>query len=162
AATLKQWFLWIPAAAACLAFSSVLVEGRYVASFLVILWIAAFASSVSSGSAAWRRVAVAVVLASVLATGIKTLTYAPSDAFAIPQQTDESWEAAQKLKELGLSPGDRAALIGVVAEQHILRLAKVKAVAELRYRDENTFWTGSASLQDRVFNAFASTGSKIV
>jgi hypothetical protein len=162
AATSRQWFLWFPAAAACLGFASVLVEGRYVASFLVILWIAAFASSLGSASVASGRVAAAVVLAAVLMTGMKTVKYAISDALAIPKQVNENWEAAQKLKEFGLSPGDRVALIGVIAEQHLLRLAKVKAVAELRYSDEPQFWTGDANLQDSVFTAFAATGSRVV
>jgi hypothetical protein len=162
AVTWRQWFLWFPAAAACLGFASVLVEGRYVASFLVILWVTAFASSLGSASVASRRVAVAVVLAAVLVTGMKTLKYAVSDALVIPKQVNENWEAAQKLKELGVSSGDRVALIGVLAEQHLMRLAKVKAVAELRYRDEQQFWTGDASLQDSVFTAFAATGSRIV
>ena len=158
----RQWFLWFPAAAACLAFTSVLVEGRYVAPFLAILWVAAFASSLSSPSVATRRVAVAVVLAALLVTGMKTLKYAASDAFAIPKQVNDHWEAAQKLKEFGARPGDRVALIGVLAEQHFMRLAEVKGVAELRYRDEQEFWTGDAGLQDSVFTAFAATGSKIV
>ncbi len=160
--TCRQWFLWFPPAAACLGFASVLVEGRYVASFLVILWVAAFASSLGSASVASRRVAVAVVLAAALVTGMKTLKSAVSDALAIPKQVNEDWEAAQKLKEFGISPGDRVALIGVIAEQHWMRLAKVKAVAELRYRDEQQFWTGDARLQDSVLTAFAATGSRIV
>ncbi len=162
AVTCRQWFLWFPAAAACLGFASVLVEGRYVASFLVILWVAAFASSLGSESVASRRVAVAVVLAAALVTGMKTLKYGVSDALAIPKQVNENWEAAQKLKEFDVSPGDRVALIGVVGEQHLMRLAKVKAVAELRYRDELEFWTGDASLQNSVFRAFAATGSRII
>ncbi len=161
-ATIRHWFVWLPAAAACLGFASVLVEGRYVASFLVILWLVAFASSFGSAFDASRGVAMAVVLAAVLGTGIKTLKYAVSDALAIPKQVNENWEAAQKLKEFGVKPGDRVALIGVIAEQHLMRLAKVKAVAELRYRDEEEFWKGNASLQGRVFTAFAATGSRIV
>jgi len=162
AATWRQWFLWFPPAAACLGFASVLVEGRYVASFLVILWVAAFASSLRSASIASRGVAAAVVLAAVLVTGLKTLKYSVSDALAIPKQVNENWEAAHKLKELGIGPGDQVALIGIIAEQHFMRLAKVKAVAELSYRDEEKFWTGDASLQDSVFTAFAATGSRIV
>ena len=162
AATWRQWFLWFPPAAACLGFASVLVEGRYVASFLVILWVAAFASSLRSASIASRGVVAAVVLAAVLVTGLKTLKYSVSDALAIPKQVNENWEAAHKLKELGIGPGDQVALIGIIAEQHFMRLAKVKAVAELSYRDEEKFWTGDASLQDSVFTAFAATGSRIV
>jgi hypothetical protein len=158
----RQWFVWFPAVAACLAFASVLVEGRYVASFLVILWIAAFANSLLSASVAPRGVAVAVVLATVLVTGMKTMKYAASEALTFSKQTNDSWEAAQKLKELGVSPGDRIALIGVIGEQHFMRLAKVKGVAELRYRDEQEFWTGNASLQDCVFKAFAATGARVV
>src|ERR1700693_5396648 len=67
-----------------------------------------------------------------------------------------------KYSACGARPGDRVALIGVSAEQHFMRLAVVKGVAELRYRDEPEFWTGGASLQDSVFTAFAATGSKIV
>jgi len=162
AATWRQWFLWFPPAAACLGFASVLVEGRYVASFLVILWVVAFASSLRSASIASRGVVAAVVLAAVLVTGLKTLKYSVSDALAIPKQVNENWEAAHKLKELGIGPGDQVALIGIIAEQHFMRLAKVKAVAELSYRDEEKFWTGDASLQDSVFTAFAATGSRIV
>jgi hypothetical protein len=162
AVTGRQWLLWFPSAAACLGFASVLVEGRYVASFLVVLWVVAFASSLGSASVASRRVAVAVVFAAVLVTGMKTLKFAVSDVLAIPRQVNENWEAAQKLREFGVRPGDRVALIGVLAEQHLMRLAKVKAVAELRYRDEQEFWSGDASLQDTVFKAFAATGSKIV
>jgi hypothetical protein len=158
----RHWLLWFPTAAACLGFASVLVEGRYVASFLVILWVVAFGSSLGSASVASRHVAVAVVLAAVLVTGMKTLKYAVSDALAIPKQVNDNWEAALKLREFGVRPGDRVALIGVLAEQHLLRLAEVKAVAELRYRDEQKFWTGDPALQDTVFKAFASTGSKIV
>jgi hypothetical protein len=160
--TSRQWFLWFPAAAACLGFACVLVEGRYVASFLVVLWLAAFSCSLGSVSVSSRRIAVGVVLAVALVTGVKMLKFAVSDAIAIPKQVNENWEAAQKLKELGVRPGDRVALIGVLAEQHLLRLANVKAVAELRYRDERKFWAGDASLQGRVFTAFAATGSKIV
>jgi hypothetical protein len=162
AAMWRLRFLWFPAAVACLGFACVLVEGRYVASFLAVLWLAAFAGSLISTSAATSRVAVSVVLAVTLTTGTKTLKYAVTDAAAIPHQFNQNWQAAQKLQELGVRPGDRVALIGVLAEQHWLRLAGVKAVAELRYRDEQEFWTGDARLQDRVFAAFASTGSKIV
>jgi hypothetical protein len=158
----RQWFVWFPAAAACLGFVIVMVEGRYVASFLVVLWLAAFATSLARASAASRRVAVAVVLAVTLVTGVKIFKSAVTDGLAISKQVNENWEAAQKLRELGVHPGDRVALIGVLAEQHVLRLANVKAVAELSYRDEQKFWTGDASLQDKVFTAFAATGSKIV
>jgi hypothetical protein len=162
AAVSRQWFVWFPAAAACLAFTSVLVEGRYVASFLVILWIAAFASSLLSASVASRGAAGAVVLAVVLVTGMKAVKYAATDALTMSNHVNDSWEAAQKLREFGANPGDRIALIGVLAEQHFMRLAKVKAVAELRYRDEQEFWTGNASLQDSVLKAFAATGSRVV
>lgn len=158
----RHWFLWFPAAAACLGFVSVMVEGRYVASFLVILWLAAFASSLSSATIISSRIAVAVVLAVSFVTGVKILKAAVTDVLAVHKQANESWEVAQNLKALGVRPGDRVALIGVLAEQDWLRLANVKAVAELRYRDERKFWTGDANLQDSVFTAFATTGSKIV
>jgi hypothetical protein len=93
---------------------------------------------------------------------MKTLKYAVSDTLAIPKQFNENWEAAQKLKGIGVSPGDRVAVIGVIGEQHWMRLAKVKAVAQLRYRDEQEFWTGDASLRDSVFTAFSATGSRVV
>jgi hypothetical protein len=158
----RWWFLWFPAAAACLGFSSVLVEGRYIASFLIVLWVVAFASGLRSSSATYRRIMVAGICAAVLVTGTKTLKYTLSDALAFPKQINENWEAAEQLKALGVKPGDRVALIGVIAEQHWMRLAKVKAVAQLRYSDEQGFWTGDAHVQDRVFAAFVASGARVV
>ena len=157
----SQWFLWLPPTAGCLGFASVLVEPRYVVSFVVILWVAAFGTLLFYGVAS-RELAVAMILAAVLATGIKTLKYAASDALAAPKQVHQAWEAAQKLGDLGARPGDRIALIGLFAEQHFLRLAQVKAVAELSYSDEQQFWTGDANVQNSVYEAFAATGSKVV
>jgi hypothetical protein len=158
----RQWFVWLPAAAGCLGFASVLLEGRYIASFLVILWLAAFAASLSCASVATQRVAVAIIFAAVFVTGVKTIKYATSDALAIPKAADQNWAAAQKLREFAGHPGDRVALIGLFAEQHFLRLAEVRAVAELSYGDEQRFWTGDTALQSSVFKAFASTGARVV
>jgi len=158
----RMWPIWLPPAAACLAYSSVLVEGRYVAPFLAVLWIVAFAACMVRQSAANRRVTIAIILAVVLATGVKTLKLAATDALTGAHQKDPEWEAAQALKDLGLEPGDHVALIGVIGEQHLLRLARVKAVSELIYGHENEFWAGTDTVQQSVFTAFTHSGAKLV
>ena len=73
-----------------------------------------------------------------------------------------SWETAQALQKIGLKPGDRVAVIAAKGEGHWARLAKLKVVAELRWGQDGAFWAGGHATRERVFAAFAATGSRVV
>ncbi len=156
------WPLWLPAAIGCIAYAFVLVEYRYVAPFLPFLWLAAFAAVLSFPSAASKRVRLAVILGVLSITGIKTAKYYVSDLAAMSHQENTNWQVAQDLRNMGLKPGERVAVIAGKAEGHWARLAGVKIVAELPFGQDGIFWQGDSELQDRVFNAFAGTGVRFV
>jgi len=153
------WPIWLPATIGCLAYSFVLVENRYVAPFLPFLWLSVFAAVLSFPS---RPIRLAVVLAILSITGIKTAKYFVSDLIAIGHQENVDWQVSQSLRNFGLKPGDRVAVIAANGEAHWARLAGVKIVTELPLGQEGNFWEGDAALQDRVFAAFATTGSRVV
>lgn len=158
----RTWLIWVPPALGCLAYAIVLVENRYVAPFLPFLWLALFAGVLSHPSAATRRVRVAIILGIMSITGIKTAKYFVSDLAAMSHQENTNWVVAQNLRNTGLKPGERVAVIAGKAEGHWARLAEVKIVAELPLGQDGPFWEGDSALQERVFAAFASTGARLV
>ena len=158
----RLWPLWVPPSLACVAYSFVLVEPRYIAPFLVFLWLAAFAGVARASEVSSRRVVVAVVLAVLSVTGIKAGKYFVSDLAAISNQQNEYWEVAQNLRKLGVEPGDKVSIISGNAVAHWARLAGVKIVAELPSGEDIGFWRADRATQDRVYAAFATTGSRVV
>ncbi len=156
------WPVWLPPAIACVAYSFVLVENRYVAPFLPFLWLAAFAAVLSFPSAASQRVRIAVIVGVLSITGIKTAKYFLSDLAVMSHQENTNWQVAQNLRNIGLKPGERVAVIAGKAEAHWARLAEVKIVAELPLGQDGAFWQGDSALQERVFAAFASAGARVV
>jgi len=156
------WPLWLPPAIGCTAYAFVLVENRYVAPFLPFLWLAVFAAVLSFPSAASQRVRIAIILGVLSISGIKTAKYFVSDLAAMGHQENTNWQVAQNLRNIGLKPGERVAVIAGKGEGHWARLAEVKIVAELPLGQDGAFWQGDPALQERVFAAFASTGARLV
>lgn len=155
------WPLWLAPLVACLAYSSVLAENRYLAPFLVFLWLGLFAVVFGTPSVASSRVATAVVLGTLLFTGAKTAKYLVSDSLKMRSERNVNWEVAEALGSMGLGPGDRVAVIASKAETHWARLAGVKIVVELPLGQDALFWAADSSTQKTVFAAFASTGSRM-
>jgi hypothetical protein len=158
----RLWPLWWPPAMGCLAYSLVLVEPRYVASFLVFLVLAAFAVVARQSPATSKRVAFAIVLGVLSVTGIKSTKYFVSDLAAMAHQQNVYWQAAQSLHQLGIQPGDRVAVIAGNSVGHWARLAGVKIVAELPLGQDDIFWRADRQTQDRVYAALAITGSRVI
>ena len=156
------WPLWLPPLVGCAAYSLVLVEPRYVAPFLVFLWLAAFAVVARRSGSISKRVALAIVLGVFCVTGIKTTKYFVSDLAAMGHQENVYWQVAQNLNSLGIQPGDRVAMMGGKAGAHWARLAGVKIVAELPLGQDDIFWRADRATQARVYAAFASTGSRVL
>lgn len=158
----RFWLLWLPPALGCLAYSFVLVEFRYVAPFVIFLWLAAFAAALSVPSLVSSRVSIALVLAVLSVTAIKTAKYFVSDLAATAHQENIDWKVAQSLRAIGLKPGDRVAVIAGRAEGHWARLSGVQIVAEVPLGDDTLFWASDRPKQNEVFAKFVTTGSRAV
>ncbi len=159
----KQFYLWIPPLIACLNYSIVLVEFRYIAPFVLLLWLAVFGSLFGTKSEFPRTFGLAIVFAVWVITGVRMAKSTTSDlASIIAGQENLNWEVAEGLRRLGSQSGDRVAGLSRVAEAHWAHLAAVKIVAEIPLGDEGIFWAATPSEKQKVFRAFATTGARYV
>jgi len=167
----RQWLLplrnlaplWIPPLIACALYSLVLVENRYVAPFLLLLWVSVFFAALQAAAGVSRRVVLAIVLAVVCLTGLRLARSVQTDLVAImahPQNTDS--QVAQALRAIGVHPGDRVAALSDIGELHWARVAGVKIVAQIPSGEENVFWTANEQAHRAIFALFATTGAKAV
>ena len=160
---LQQSYLWIPPLVGCSAYAIVMVEHRYVASFVLLLWIGAFSSLLGSALEIRRRVVLALILAVLAVTGLRVVKSMGSDLAAILAKPENvNWQVAQGLRVIGLHPGDKISGLSLTAEVHWARLAGVKIVSEIPFGDGTTFWIEDAESKRRVFQLFADTGAKVV
>ena len=160
--TAAIWPVWLGPLVACLAYACVLTENRYIAPFLVFLWLGLFVGVLYPPSAASQRAVIAVVLGVVAFTGIKAAKYLVSDLAKVHRQENADWETAKGLQAVGIKPSDTISVIASKQEVHWARLAGVKIVAELPFGQDYLFWAADSSAKERVFAAFASTGSCVV
>jgi hypothetical protein len=159
----QQFCVWVPPLIACFNYFIVLVEFRYVAPFILLLWLAVFSSLLGAKSHVPRSFGLAFVLAILVVTGVRIAKSTVSDlATVIAGQQNVNWQVAETLRGLGIQPGDRVAGVSRVAEAHWARLAGVKIVAEIPLGDETLFWAATPDEKQKVLQTFASTGAKFV
>ncbi len=159
----QQAYLWLPPLVACASYTIVLIEFRYVAPFILLLWLAAISSFLFLRPEVPQRFLLAVILAAFCVTGLKIAKFAVSDILAIRANHENvDWQVAQGLRNLGVQPGDSVAGLSRVAESQWARLAHVKIVAEIPLGDENIYWAANRETKQRVFSLLAGTGAKIV
>lgn len=159
----RQSFLWVPPLIACSNYAIVLVEHRYVAPFVLLLWVAAFSCLLGPALEIPRRVALALIIAVLAVTGLRVAKSMSSDLAAILAKPENvNWQVAEGLQVLGLQPGDKISGLSLTAEVHWARLAGVKIVSEIPLGDGNIFWTADPEAKRRVFQVFAGTGARVV
>jgi hypothetical protein len=159
----EQAYFWVPPLVACVNYAIVLVEFRYVASFVILLWLAAISAFVYVSPRVPPRLILALFLGAFCVTGLKIAKFAVSDLLAARSiHTNPDWEVAQGLWNMGLKPGDSVAGLSRVAESQWARVAGVKIVAEIPLGDENIFWSASRERKEEIFRVLAGTGAKMV
>jgi hypothetical protein len=162
-------YLIVPSAAGLALYALVLVEGRYVAAFIVVLTMAALAGMLPHETA---RVAprllpsLAVALAVALLLPSIDLTYDESShvlrALAGRDDRNETAISAMSMRKLGLRPGDAVGRIGTGFYDYWARLARVRIIAEVPDSDVGQFWAADSATQQEVLQAFARAGAKAV
>ncbi len=151
---------WIVAwsLAAVATFVVVHVEIRYIAPFLILLWIVAY-DFVS------RKAEEPVVLA-VLGTALSALFLSSVVGLAIDAKSIVSARTpayvtvARALREAGVGPGDRLASAGYTFDAYYARAAGARVVAEIAGTGE--FWRMSAPELAELEARLASVGVKAV
>ena len=156
-------FLWVPAGIACLSYSTVLVEGRYVASFLLVLWIAAFFCLLAASSDLSPKLVAALVLSMTVVCALRVAKLAEMDSLTIATKpVNSDWEIAQDLYRLGVRPGDRISCLGSTDEVDWARLAGITIVSGVPAGEDAAFWAGDDEKQQHLLRLLASTGARFV
>ncbi len=161
AAALKRgWWLIVPSSAAILMYSSLFLEGRYVAPFLVMLWCGTLLVIEPFMSRRWRR---GLFGAAAALTVLGTLPrLAPTVRALLPAYSDEHGQDAAFILRDGLRSGDAVAILGDGVYAYWARLAGLHIVAEVPSRATPDFWTGDPADQRFLLDKFRQAGAVAV
>ena len=180
------WFLLIPSIAYTGLYMLVYLDQRYIAGSLVIIWMCMLASiatplerfrrPIDLGVSALGLLFCVVFLATRMINPVKLA--AKDLLHGNEDEWNQQWMLAERLRQLGLMPGDRVACIGSSMDADWARLDGVRVVAEIpviwdrqpglmRRVLANTseiedFWHTSKERQEQVYQIFRDAGAKMV
>ncbi len=173
AALRHSWTLLTLSLAALGVFAWIYFDPRHVAPFIVFLYLGIFALVRVPHGVESRRVIAAVLIASVVLLLIPVGRQAVGEArdliarrsVGMTSPGHVQWKVADGLRQLGILPGSRVAVINSGAWQYWARLARVKIVAEVP-EDPVTrvqeFWGLNVNGQTQVLDILAGTGASVV
>jgi hypothetical protein len=157
-----NWPLVVPGLAGLGLYALVVVENRYIAPFVLLLWLAAF-SGVRIPKVLAAKWLVAVVMAGIaVSTVISAAFYVVQNPIAARTTVPVYWQAASALKQRGIRSGDKIAVMAKwpVGESvpFVARLAKARIVAQVNRPDH--FFAAPPSAQSQVLRTLAACGAK--
>jgi hypothetical protein len=160
----RNWPLLIPAMSAMGLYSLVLVDYRYVAGFVCVLWMAAFSGVRLPASQGARKLIAGVVIFVAATSMVSAAAYTRHNIIEAGSGAPAYWQVAKALAETGIKPGDK---IAVIADQPLMeggafpaRLARVQIIAVVPRAEE--FWAATSSTRLQVIAALSKTGAKAV
>ncbi|HWR51592.1 MAG TPA: hypothetical protein VN428_10825 [Bryobacteraceae bacterium] len=177
----RLWPLLAPCAAAFAMYSSVFVEGRYIAPFLVVAGVSILIPAFGTPALSGRRRRAAIVAAAAIATiGVLRGDLA-EDVSVIRAWVEGHPEATQadlasEMRLLGIGPGTRLGYIGLAMNAYWVRLAGARTICEvpIEYvrqhglsrggRDGTAeierYWKSPPRVRDRVLQLMRAQGAE--
>jgi len=157
-----NWPLVVPGLSGLGLYAFVFVENRYIAPFVLLLWLAAFSGVRIPGSqvSKWLIAVVSVGIAATLvaSAGTQVGQHLATARSAAPVY----WQAATGLRKLGIRSGDKVAVVvkWPMGESvpFVARLARAQIVAQVNRPDH--FFAAPPSAQSQVLQALAAHGAK--
>ena len=164
ARVLNQWPVWLPALAALGMYLIVLVQERYVAVFLIVLWVVLFASVRLPLEGRNPRLAAGAVLTLAFALGVPLTVSAAGDLKdgLLHRQRHAQWEMAATLRLMGIKPGDRVARIGGLHRVEWARILRARIIAEIPRDQAELFWSADSQTQSQVIESFRKVGATAI
>src|SRR6185503_19370358 len=169
----EYWFLIVPALIAVALYLLINIEPRYLAPFVAVLALSLLAAVRSSATAEGRRWLhglncglLLIFLMAVFPFAVRT-TYSSLRELVsgTAASRDVQWQVAEGLRQLGVQPGERVAVIGNTMYESWPRLARVRVVAEipeLPAGNLERFWSADGNTQQRALTALARSGARVV
>jgi hypothetical protein len=164
------WSLIVPAMAGIGLYILVSVQGRYVAFFLVLLWLSLFSAVRLPYSAESLRLTRVITITLMALMTFTAVASSSREAILTARQlvagedpsAHEQWQVAEGLREVGMVPGDKVAFVGNSFRAFWAHLAGLRIVAEIPAGDTGSFWEADSTLKDEVIKTFARTGAKAI
>ncbi len=152
------WPVWVVGAAGLAMFGLVSVDFRYVAGFLLLFWAGLFAGLRVRRS---RWAALTVTLAAALSLGALVARAAVRDFRGrFPGSNHPQWQVVEGLKEFGLGPGDRVALLG--QEIFWAPMSGMEIVADIPEDQVPYFWQLDGTRREVLLERLAATGARAI
>jgi hypothetical protein len=164
-AILKNWPLLAMCFVAMGLYLLVLVESRYVAAYMGVLWlIIIFGVRLTTEQ---LRIAQYLVL-SVVVTILISIAYSTGHGLRSGDPGIPAYSAANQisiadaLEKMGVKAGDRIAVAGDGNWAYWARAGKLKIVSTIMSPDLPAFWSAGPDQRENIYHLFYSTGAKAV
>jgi hypothetical protein len=160
----STWAAWFAPLAGLGMFSLVLVETRYVASFLVILAMCLVAAIRLQPSEISGR---AILLWVIAVAGLNLLgaaRVAPRNAYsALFHPRHAQWEVAQALAQQGIGPGDTVAtMIDHRLGDYWAHLGQIRIIEDIPYQESAQVALLDAATDAHLIEVLRSPGAKVI
>jgi len=137
-----------------------LVQSRYLAPWLLLLW-----GAVLSGVRLRRAIAplylwVTVLVSLVLIASVGYLVYGES-IHGFHNDVSADYSTAEGLRKMGLRPGEKVAAIGYDNDAYWAYLLRLSIVAEINTDETCLFWSEPPTVQTRVLEKFIQAGASV-
>ena len=155
----RYWFLTVPALAVMAMFAVVIVLPRYVSPSITVLWLGLFAGFGVETLRRSARLIMAAAVAVVLAIVTNREALAEWQELRQPQ-SNANWLVAERLRQSGVRPGDRVAVVNPPYMSYWARLAKVRIAAEVM--EPQKFWAADEATREAAVEALQRAGIRAV
>lgn len=167
---LEHWELLVPAISALVIFSLVHLEPRYIAPFVVLLWMGILSCVRLPDLPELRNALMFLIRAAIIIImifiSVLSIPEAYSVVYSLTKGEDKvintHWQVADALRRLGIKKQDRVALLGDGYDAYWARLASVKIIAEIPSNNVNNFWAADTSVKAKVIEILEQTGVRVV
>jgi hypothetical protein len=149
---IRLWFLWLPPLSALALYGLVLVEPRYVAMPIAVIWIVLFAGLPWSRINTARKIGAAVIIASGLTSGTSLAKDGLSNLVVCLSSTKHvQWQVADGLLHMGLTPGEHVAFLGhTTVADYWAHLAGLKVTADIPLEAMESYWSATAVTRNQI------------
>jgi len=171
----EYWFALVPIGAVLGLYALLHFEGRYIAAYVVILWMVSFRSLAIAHSEESKRIFTAVLASAALIAAI-TLTTETGQSLMhaaryfvkgnneapFLQSGYTNWKIAEYLHNAGLRAGEPVGSVGWTYSAYWARMARVHIVAEVPEEGRMAFWLSDTAKRAVVMQLFRDVGAKAV
>jgi len=171
----EYWFVLVPVCAVLVMYGLLHYQGRYIAAYIVVLWMVLFGSVAITYSEESKKIVTAVLFFGALITTIllaigtgegflrASREYLRGDPEApFFQSGYPNWKVATYLKDKGVQPGDAVGAVGYTLSGYWARMARVRVIAEVPAEGSMEFWSMDTASKAMVMKIFRDVGAQAV